>query len=143
MPFVLDASVTACWCFSDEQSAVADSAMDRLLDDEAIAPALWTIEIRNILIVNERRGRIEPDDADAFLRDLTRLPIRIRHDADQLALVTLARRYQLTAYDATYLDLAVRTGAPLATLDRSLADAARTEGVRLIRRGDEPVGGGG
>ncbi len=132
MPFVLDASVTACWCFPDEQSAVADAAMDRLLDDQAIAPALWAIEIRNILIVNERRGRIEPDEADAFLRDLARLPISVRHDADERALVALARKHRLTAYDAAYLDLAVRTGAPLATLDRSLADAARTEGIRLI-----------
>jgi len=132
MPFILDASVTACWCFSDEQSAIADSAMDRLLDDEALAPALWTIEIRNILIVNERRGRIEPDDADAFLLELTRLPIRVRNDTDERALVTLARKHRLTAYDAAYLDLAVRTGNLLATLDRPLADAARAEGIQLI-----------
>lgn len=132
MPFVLDASVTACWCFSDEQSAIADSAMNRLLDDKALAPALWTIEIRNILMVNERRGCIEPDDADAFLLDLTRLPITVRNDTDERALVTLARKHRLTAYDAAYLDLAVRTGTLLATLDRSLANAARTEGIQLI-----------
>ena len=83
MPFVLDASITACWCFPDEQSTVADAAMDRLLDDEAIVPALWNIEIRNILVVNERRNRIESADADAFLRDLGRLPIRVRRDADE------------------------------------------------------------
>ena len=132
MPFVLDASVTASWCFPDEQSTVADVAMDRLLDDEAIAPALWTIEVRNILIVNERRNRIEPDDADAFLRDLARLPIRVRRDTDERAIVALARKHRLTAYDATYLDLAVRTGVAVATLDRYLADAARVEGLELV-----------
>ncbi len=132
MAFVLDASVTAAWCFADEESVVADVAMQRLLDDEAMAPALWSMEIRSILIVNERRGRIDTADADAFLRDLDSLPIRVRHDADLRALLGLARKHHLTAYDATYLDLAVRTSAALATLDRSLAHAARTEGVRLI-----------
>ena len=132
MPFVLDASVTASWCFPDEQSAVADAAMDRLLDDEAIAPALWSIELRNIMVVNERRKRIEPADADAFLSDLARLPIRIRRDSDERALLGLARKHRLTAYDATYLDLAVRTGAAVATLDRSLANAVRAEGLELI-----------
>ena len=132
MPFVLDASVTACWCFPDEQAMVSDVAMDRLLHDEAIAPALWTIEIRNILIVNERRGRIEPDDAGAFLSDLTRLPIRVRHDADEQALLELARKHRLTAYDAAYLDLAVRNSVAVATLDRALADAVRAEGLQLV-----------
>ena len=132
MPFVLDASVTAAWCFPDEQSIVADAAMQRLLDDEALAPSLWTLEIRNILIVNERRGRIDTADADAFLRDLDGLPIRVRHDADLRAIFSLARKHQLTAYDAAYLDLALRTSAALATLDQSLARAARAEGVQLI-----------
>lgn len=58
MSFVLDASVTACWCFPDEQYATADAAMRRLVNEEALVPSLWTLEIRNILVVNERRGRI-------------------------------------------------------------------------------------
>jgi len=132
MPFVLDASVTASWCLPDERCAVADAAMDRLLDDEAIAPALWVIEVRNILVVSERRKRIEPDDSEAFLRDLARLPIRIRRDTDEPALLDLARKHRLTAYDATYLDLAVRTEAGVATLDRSLANAVRAEGLELV-----------
>lgn len=132
MPFVLDASVTACWCFPDENSTVADAAMDRLLDDEAIVPALWTIEIRNILVVNERRNRIESADADSFLRDIGRLPIRVRRDADERALLELARKHGLTAYDATYLNLAVRARVAVATLDRSLASAVRAEGLPLV-----------
>ena len=132
MSFVLDASIAACWCFPDEQSAVADTAMQRLLEDEALVPALWPLEIRNILVVSERRGRIETADADAFLRDLDRLPIRVRHDTDLRALVALARKHQLTSYDAAYLDLAMRTSATLATLDGSLVRAALEEGVKLI-----------
>ncbi|MCY3793127.1 MAG: type II toxin-antitoxin system VapC family toxin [Gammaproteobacteria bacterium] len=132
MSFVLDASVTACWCFPDEQAAAADAAMRRLLGEEAMVPSVWSLEVRNILVVNERRGRIEPEDSDAFLRELLLLPIRIRPDQDESALLTLARKHQLTAYDAAYLDLAVRSSVPVATLDRSLARAVRAEGLQVI-----------
>ena len=132
MPFVVDASVAACWCFPDEKSAAADTAMDRLLHDEAIAPGLWTLEITNILVASERRGRISPQETDAFLGDLARLPIGIHREADQKTLVALARKHQLTTYDASYVELAARTGAALATLDRRLADAARAEDLEIV-----------
>ena len=132
MPFVLDASVTASWCFEDEEASVADAAMDRLPEDHAVVPALWWFEIRNILVVNERRGRIESADSDVFLNDLARLPIRIASDPNGRLVVALARTHRLTAYDAAYLDLAVRLTAPIATLDRALADAARAEGLELV-----------
>ena len=132
MPFVLDASVTASWCFEDEEASVADAAMDRLPEDHAVVPALWWFEIRNILVVNERRGRIESADSDVFLNDLARLPIRIESDSNERLVVALARTHRLTAYDAAYLDLAVRLTAPIATLDRALADAARAEGLELV-----------
>lgn len=103
--------------------------MQRLLEDEALAPSIWSLEVRNIMIVSERRGRIDVADADTFLRDLDRLPIRLRHDTDLRTLVSLARKHQLTAYDAAYLELASRTSSTLATLDGSLARAAREEGV--------------
>ena len=132
MPFVVDASVAACWCFPDEKSAVADTAMVRLLHDEAIAPGLWTLEITNILVVNERRGRISPEETDAFLGDLARLAIGIRHDTDERALVALARKHQFTTYDASYVELAMRSGAAVATLDRRLAGAARGEDLEIV-----------
>lgn len=132
MPFVIDASVAASWCFKDENAAAAEAAMDHLREDEGIAPALWWVEIRNILIVSEWRGRIEPDDADAFLDDLGRLPIRIEWEPGSSRVMALARRHRLTACDAAYLDLALRTDAPLATLDRALARAASAEGVPLL-----------
>ena len=132
MPFVLDASVTASWCFEDEEASVADAAMDRLPEDHAVVPALWWFEIRNILVVNERRGRIDSADSDVFLNGLARLPIRIASDPSERLVVGLARTHRLTAYDAAYLDLAVRLTAPIATLDRALADAARAEGLELV-----------
>ena len=134
MPFVIDASVAASWCFEDEQASAAESAMERLrADDEAIAPALWWVEIRNILIVSERRRRIEPDDADTFLDDLGRLPIRVQWESGSNRVMALARKHGLTAYDAAYLDLALRLTVPLATLDRALAQAAKAERVQLVR----------
>ncbi len=131
MPFVLDASVTASWCFEDEDAPVADTVMDRLPDDYAVVPALWCFEVRNILIVNERRGRIKSADSDTFLNDLAGLPICIERDMHDHLVVALARKHRLTIHDASYLDLAVRLAAPMATLDRALADAARAEGLEL------------
>ena len=97
-----------------------------------MVPPVWSLEVRNILVVNERWGRIEPDDSDTFLRELLLLAIRIRRDADESALLMLARKHQLTAYDAAYLDLAVRVSVPVATLDRALARAVRAEGLQVI-----------
>ena len=132
MPFVLDASVTAAWCLRDETAREADVALDRLLDDEAVASSLWWFEVRNILVVSERRGRIEPADTDTFLSDLALLPIRIEGVPNGRQVVALARKHGLTAYDAAYLELAVRLGAPISTLDRTLAGAARAEGLDFV-----------
>lgn len=132
MPFVLDASVTAAWCLRDETAREADAALDRLLDDEAVAPSLWWFEVRNILVVSERRGRIEPADTDTFLSDLALLPIRVEGVPNGRQVVALARKHGLTAYDAAYLELAVRLGAPISTLDRALAGAARAEGLDFV-----------
>ncbi|MCE2518222.1 MAG: type II toxin-antitoxin system VapC family toxin [Alphaproteobacteria bacterium] len=127
MPFVLDASITATWRFPDETDTCADAAMHRLVDDQAIVPALWCIEIRNILVVNERRGRIEPAESDVLLDELTRLPIRIDNNPDKSLVLSLARKHGLTSFDAAYLDIAVRLTAPMATLDRALARAVQAE----------------
>ena len=106
--------------------------MDRLLHDEAIARSLWTLEITNILIISERRGRISPEETDAFLGDLAQLPIRNCRDADDRVLLALARNHQLTTYDASCVELAVRTGAAVATLDGRLAGAARAEDLEIV-----------
>ena len=132
MPLIIDASVAASWCFPDEQDATAKAAIDRLDADEAVVPALWWFEIRNILIVNERRGRIDPAGTTEFLADLGRLPILIDRHPDSEIVIAFARKHTLTAYDAAYLELAHRLGEPLATLDRALMVAATNEGVDLI-----------
>jgi predicted nucleic acid-binding protein len=132
MPFVLDASIAACWAFDDEDHSVAALALERIRTDEARVPSLWWFEVRNTLIVNERRGRLTENDTATFLRGLARLGVTVDRspvDADVLA---LARRHRLTVYDAAYLELARRDGVPLATLDRELATATQAEKMPLI-----------
>ena len=133
MPFVLDASIAACWAFDDEDHPVAALALERVRRDEARVPALWWFEVRNTLIVSERRGRIAEADTGAFLRGLSRLGIIVDHAPDEAAVLALAQRHRLTVYDAAYLELAVREAVPLATLDADLAKAARAEHVALLR----------
>jgi predicted nucleic acid-binding protein len=136
MPFVLDASVSATWCFPDEEHGTAEAAFDLLAGDEAIVPAFWWFEIRNILVVNERRGRIDAVETACFLADLERLSIRIDREPDSETVLALARKHNLTGYDAAYLELARRQGLPLASLDRALVAAARADGVPLLASPD-------
>jgi predicted nucleic acid-binding protein len=93
---------------------------------------LWWFELRNALIVNERRGQIKELQTTRFLREISRLPIRLDRTPDETGVLTLARRHRLTVYDAAYLELALREALPLATLDAQLALAARSETVALI-----------
>jgi predicted nucleic acid-binding protein len=136
MSLVLDSSIVGCWCFPDEASAVADHAWRRVSVGGAVVPALWWFEVRNILLINERRGRVAPTDTEEFLADLEKLPIRIDQDPKGGTALALARAYRLTFYDAAYLDLARRLNAPLATLDRQLATAARAARAPLLGEGD-------
>lgn len=132
MPFVLDASVAASWAFDDEDHPSAALALDRLRNDEAVVPGLWWLEVRNVLIVSERRGRIERVATDRFLRELSRLPIVLDHEPVEAALMDAARTHRLSAYDAAYLELADRLSAPLASLDGKLVLAAQAQGVATI-----------
>ena len=129
MPFVIDASIVACWAFRDEDHPLADRALQRLRTDEAIAPSLWWFEIRNILVVNERRKRLTEADSAAFLRDLSHLGISLDRTPDESEVLRLARMHRLSVYDAAYLELAQRTGCDLVTLDAALARAACAEAV--------------
>jgi predicted nucleic acid-binding protein len=132
MPFVLDASVAACWLLPDERHRVAEAAYKRIAHDQATAPALLWFELRNLLIVNERRGRLDTAKTARALRLLRALPIAIDTNVEEEALMQLARLHRLTAYDAAYLELALRKALPLATLDAALSVAAKAEGVSLI-----------
>jgi len=129
MIFVLDASISAAWALPDESSALADDLLTLAQADGAVAPSLWWYEIRNILLVAERRKRILATDADAFLRSLARMAITVQEPPGGPAVLRLARLHQLSVYDAAYLELAIRAGLPLGTLDRDLARAAKQENV--------------
>lgn len=133
MPIVVDTSVTMAWCFEDEATDVTDEVLDRLRDEEAVVPALWQLEVTNVLLAAERRGRITEAQAIRFLDLLTQLRIRVDMSVTNVTAVLAAGcRHRLTAYDAAYLLLAERIGAPLATLDGNLMAAARTAGVELV-----------
>ena len=132
MPFVLDASVTLAWALDEHKTEAAEQALRRLMDDSAVAPANWWFEVRNVLIVAERRGRRTEAHSVAFLRAMARLPIEIDRDPDETMVLGLARRHGLTVHDAGYLELAMRRQAPLATLDAALVRAAAVEGVKRL-----------
>ena len=134
MAFVLDASVAVAWAFADEDHAVAAAALALIRNDQGCVPSLWWFELHNVLIVNERRGRLREADTAVFLRNLGRLPIVVDRAPEEAAVLTLARRHGLTVYDASYLELAERYAAPLATLDMTLAQAAQRENISLIGR---------
>ena len=131
MPLVLDASVTVCWHFPDEQNAAADAILAQLRPDTALVPGHWWFEIRNVLLMGERRGRTTEDQTALFLDFIRELPISVALLPDEIAVMDLARRHRLTFYDAAYLELAKREGLALATFDRELLTAARAEGVPL------------
>jgi predicted nucleic acid-binding protein len=131
--FVLDASVTMAWCFEDEATPDTDAVLDRLGTDTAAVPAIWSLEVANVLLVAERRGRVSEAQSSRFAGLLAQLPIDIDdHPADIAALAALGLRHELSSYDASYLALAQRLGAGLATLDRPLAGAAARAGVDLL-----------
>ncbi|MBI3280803.1 MAG: type II toxin-antitoxin system VapC family toxin, partial [Acidobacteria bacterium] len=108
MAFVLDASITACWAFADEDQPDAGVAFRRIRTEEAVVPALWWFEVRNILVVNERRRRITESHTSAFLLNLSRLRIRVDRVPEESAVLRLARACLLSVYDAAYLELAQR-----------------------------------
>lgn len=122
------------WIFDDEDDPRAAAVRDRLDGDVAVAPSIWPLEVGNALLVAERRERVSRAEAMRFLEVLRQLPIEV--DATQaMAAVDralqIARDTGLSAYDASYLELAARLGVPLATLDQRLASAAARVGVAL------------
>ena len=133
-PLVLDASITADWLLGDEFDPRAASALAWLRQDEAIVPQLWHYEVRNALLVAERRGRVPKSRTTERLDSLRGLPIVTDQEADLQAAFDLARAHGLSFYDALYLELARRREATLATLDAGLARAAISEGLEVPLR---------
>jgi len=126
--FVLDTSIVMAWCFEDESNATADAILESFTQSKAMVPAIWPLEVGNVLLVAERRGRLGEADCTRFLSMLSSLPIHSEPETRQRAMsniLFLAREQQLSTYDASYLDLAMRQGVPLATLDKHLIHAAK------------------
>lgn len=136
--FVLDASVAVAWVAGVPVDPYAAAVQKHVASGRrAIVPSLWQLEVANALLMVERRGVLTAADVDRGLLDLEtflasraevdQIPVAMRQAAD------LARRFQLTVYDAAYLELAKREALPLATLDKSLRLAAAKAGVALLK----------
>ncbi len=133
--FVVDNSIVMAWCFADEASAYADAILDRLASTEALVPAIWPLEVGNVLLVAERHNRLSEADSARFVALLDELPLTVEQEVPQRALgeiLMLAREHRLSTYDASYLDLAMRSGLPIATLDAGLRRAAKACQVPLF-----------
>lgn len=131
---VIDSSVAIAWCFPDEQDDYSQSVLDALSSERAIVPDLWHLEVANTLLIGERRKRSTQANTVTWLGFLASLPIAADDETTAHAFgdtLSLAREHNLSAYDAAYLELAMRRGLPLATLDDKLKAAAQAVGVPL------------
>lgn len=137
MSIVLDNSVVLSWCLADESSPIVEQAMQRAIDGGAVVPGIWWYELRNALVVNERRGRLDAADTRSTLADLRELRIAIDRNHDDAALLDLSRQHNLSSYDAAYLEIARRRSLPLASLDRRLCEAASAHEIPLFKAGQE------
>lgn len=124
--FVVDNSVVMSWCFKDETNNYADTVLESLTESAAVVPSIWTLEVVNVLLVAERQKRLGESDSIRFLTLLSQLPIFVEYERPEMMkeLLALARSNNLSSYDASYLDLAMRKGFPIATLDKRLIEAA-------------------
>ena len=133
MALVPDVSAILGQALDDEDATFSESVIAAIARSDAIVPTLFWYEIRNVLVMAERRKRIAAARTTAFLADLAMLPFIVDDLPREASVLDLARRRSLTVYDATYLELAQRCDAPLATLDPALMAAARKEGVTLFK----------
>ena len=134
--FVVDNSVVMAWCFQDETSQYADAILGSLEVFKAIVPSIWPLEVGNVLLVAERRKRLSEADSARFIALLTELPITIEQESPERMMreiLALAREHQISSYDASYLDLAMRKGVPIATLDDGLIKAAERSQVPIMK----------
>jgi len=133
--FVIDNSVVMSWCFKDQANSYADSILKKLTDAVAYVPSVWSLEVVNVLLAAERKKCISEADSVHFISLLSQLPIVVEYESPEKAmkdLLGLARAHSLSSYDASYLDLAMRKGLPLATLDDKLRKAAEATKAALL-----------
>ncbi len=136
-PFVLDASVALAWSFRDENSPFAQSVIGSLDRRRAVAPAIWPLEVANALLLAIRQARIDRAAATRLIGVMDRFPLEIDRANSRIVfepnVLELGLTHNLTAYDASYVELALRRGLPLATQDRRLAEAANAAGVEILQ----------
>jgi predicted nucleic acid-binding protein len=126
------------WCFTEEATDFTKTLLNRLsnLTDSAVVPALWLYEVVNVVELAVRKARIPEEKAVAFLESLADLPIEVENPSRTQVFVTvraLASQYQLTGYDAAYLELATRHKLPIASLDKAMSRAALAAGVNTVQ----------
>lgn len=132
---VLDCSLTMTWLFEDEASAASDKILDDLQDSIAVVPTIWPLEVSNVLLLTMRKKRLSAAKAAGFIDALALLPIVVDQTTSTRAMhsiFSLADSFQITVYDAAYLELAIREKIPLATLDQELIKAAHASGVKTL-----------
>lgn len=135
MPFVLDSSVALAWVLPDEANPTLDLLCDRLANDVALVPPVWPLEIGNLLLVAVKRGLLKAREVSQLVTELRALPLEIDTASTEQALestLALAQKYDLTTYDASYLELAKRRDLPLATLDTRLRQACLSAKITLL-----------
>jgi len=139
--FVLDASVALCWCFQNQATSYTEAVLQMMADGaEACVPFIWPLEMANVLTLSERRKVLTIAQTASFLHELQQWPIRVDSaglDRVFHQILAATRTHKLSAYDAAYLELALREASPLATLDKDLRSAARVAGVKIA--GISPV----
>ncbi|MCY3928124.1 MAG: type II toxin-antitoxin system VapC family toxin [Acidobacteria bacterium] len=130
---VLDCSVACAWLLEDERVPGADRVLGQAGTHGASAPGLFWAELRNALVMAERRGRLTPTQTTEALTEIEHLDVELDHAPDEETTLRLARDHRLSVYDALYLELAIRQKRELATLDTALQRAAESEGVAVCR----------
>jgi predicted nucleic acid-binding protein len=133
--FVVDNSVVMTWAFQDEADPYADAVLGYLAEAAAVVPVIWPLEVVNVLLVAERRNRLQQADSVRFINLLSQLPIVVDRDwldSRMEELLAIGRANNLSSYDASYLYLAMRKGLPIATLDQKLIAAAQQVAIPLL-----------
>ena len=138
MAIVVDASIAAAWFLPDERNDAADQLMAGLRSAPGRVPSLFWFETRNLLLTAERRGRLAVGEAALSMAQLRGLPLQDEGAGGDPLVLALAARHAISAYDASYLALAVQLALPLATTDKRLAAAARLEGIDVRDPLDSP-----
>ncbi len=139
--YVLDNSVAMRWLLLSQKKvdqAYADKVLQSMVDSEALVPHLWHLEAANVLLGAEKRGELTVGEVEGFIVQLESLPIQVDPLTAQQAfsrIIGLSRAYKLSSYDASYLELAIREGLPLATLDKDLVKAAKKSEVPIYVKG--------